>query len=295
MMFVLGISVLGFLTAILIFLGLSAPLRSINEEAQRAEFRENVLTTSSIGPLIRFFSHLNRRESLASYSETIERKLLLAGKPGGNIGGYEFLAAAELAGLAVFAVMIFLLALAGGISAVGVITAGIFGAVGVWFPHYWLNNEVKSRRTVLQRQFPFFLDLAVMTMGAGSSFSETTEIYVNDNPEEALAAELRVMLGEVQMGRTLGEGLEGLRDRIDLEEVKATTNALIQGQRLGTPLNEVLREQAEVMRFKRSQNAERMAEELKVKMQGPTMMMMISVFLLILGPAFVEMLRGGLF
>jgi tight adherence protein C len=295
MMFVLGISVLGFLTALLIFLGLSAPLRSINEEAQRAEFRENVLTSSSVGPLIRFFSHLNRRESLASYGETTERKLLLAGKPGGNISGYEFLAAAELAGLAVFAVMIFLLALAGGITAVGVITGGIFGAIGVWFPHYWLNNEVKSRRTVLQRQFPFFLDLAVMTMGAGSSFSETTEIYVNDNPEEALAAELRVMLGEVQMGRTLGEGLEGLRDRIDLEEVKATTNALIQGQRLGTPLNEVLREQADVMRFKRSQNAERMAEELKVKMQGPTMLMMISVFLLILGPAFVEMLRGGLF
>ncbi|MBW1688578.1 MAG: type II secretion system F family protein [Deltaproteobacteria bacterium] len=294
-MMMVVLSLLAFVAVMTLFLGLSAPLHALNEEAKRADFRENALTTATFGPLVRFFSYLNRRDSLGSYHQNIERKLLLAGKPGGSISGFEFLAAAEIAGLAAFLVMTLLLSLAGGLTALGLVVGGIFGVIGVWFPHLWLASEVNNRRKIIQRQFPFFLDLGVMTMGAGSSFQETTEIYCRDNPKEALAAELRVMLGEVRMGRTLSDGLEGLRDRIDLEEVKATANALIQGQRLGTPLNQVLREQADVMRFKRSQNAERMAEELKVRMQGPTMMMMIAVFFMILGPAFVEMLQGGLF
>jgi len=57
----------------------------------------------------------------------------------------------------------------------------------------------------------------------------------------------------------------------------------------------VLREQSANLRFRRTQVAERAAEELKVKLQGPAMLMMVSVLMLILGPAIVEMLGSGVF
>jgi hypothetical protein len=49
------------------------------------------------------------------------------------------------------------------------------------------------------------------------------------------------------------------------------------------------------MRFKRSQLAERAAEELKVRVQGPTVVLVMAVFLLILGPAFVSVFESGVF
>ncbi|NNL84792.1 MAG: hypothetical protein HKP27_04025 [Myxococcales bacterium] len=283
------------LSVVLIVLGLLAPVRALDESARGIDRDDNVLLASALAPAVRVLAMWNERDSLSAYREGIERKLLLAGRPGGKIRGSEFLAAAELAGLSGFLVIFLLLTLAGALGLPGFIFAFLIGGLCIWLPHLWLDGVVATRRTEIRRQFPFFLDLAVMTIGAGSTFTETVDTYTRDNPHQAISQELRVTLGELQMGKTLQEGLTSMIERIDVEDVRQTLNSIVQGQRLGTPLVETLREQADVMRFKRSQFAERTAEELKVRIQGPAMMMMISVFLLILGPAFIEMLRGGLF
>ena len=294
-MMLLLLSCVVLLSVLLIVLGLLAPVRALDESARRIDRDDNVLLASALAPAVRVLAMWNEREGLAGYRDAIERKLLLAGRPGGKIRGSEFLAAAELAGVGGFLVIFLLLTLAGALGLPGFVFALLIGGLCIWLPHLWLDGVVATRRTEIRRQFPFFLDLAVMTIGAGSTFTETVDTYTRDNPHQAISQELRVTLGELQMGKTLQEGLTSMIERIDVEDVRQTLNSIVQGQRLGTPLVETLRDQADVMRFKRSQFAERTAEELKVRIQGPAMMMMISVFLLILGPAFIEMLRGGLF
>ena len=64
---------------------------------------------------------------------------------------------------------------------------------------------------------------------------------------------------------------------------------------MGTPINESLAEQADAMRFMRSQIAERVAEEMKIRMQGPAMLLLVSVLILILGPAVVNLKDNGMF
>lgn len=289
------LSLLLFASVVMLVAGLVAPVRNLEMASRSGARVGNVLSDSPLGPAIRMLAHLNRRESLEAYRERTERKLVLAGQPGGGFDAAEFLAAAELAGGTLFLLLVVLFLLAGSLGLVAIVFALLVGGFAFWVPHLWLNSAVLDRHVRLQRQFPFFLDLAVMTIGAGSTFGESVEIYCQDNPNDALAGELRVTLAEMSMGKTLREALENLHERIDVDEIKQTLSSIVQGQKLGTPLVETLREQADVMRFKRSQSAERMAEELKVRMQGPTMLMMISVFLLILGPAFIQMLRGGLF
>ena len=134
-----------------------------------------------------------------------------------------------------------------------------------------------------------------MTMEAGSSFQETMDIYARDNPNQALSGELNIILGEITIGKTLQEALEGFNQRITAQTAQNTIKALLQGQRMGTPLGKVLRDQAVDMRFIRSQSAEKSAEELKVRIQGPSMLMILAVFILILGPAFVGMMTSGMF
>ena len=291
----IAIAILAFLSVLCLFLGLARPAVALRATALGGSAASNALTESPVGGLIRTFAYLNDRPSLENYAVRIERKLLEAGKPGGYITGQEFLAAAELCGLAAFLMMLGLFALVGAFSLFVLVFALAIGALGLWIPHVWLDNSVEGRQRRISRQFPFFLDLAVMTMEAGSSLLETMDIYQRDNPDDALAEEIRILIGEVRMGKTESEAMESFRDRVGVADIKNAANALIQANEMGTPIGQVVRDQSDVMRCKRSQDAERLAEEIKVRIQGPTMMMMISVFLLILGPAFIRVMRSGIF
>jgi len=152
----------------------------------------------------------------------------------------------------------------------------------------------RSRRLALTRRFPYFLDQCVMVMEAGATFLEAIEIFVQDNPGQPLAEEFAALLHATRMGRPLPDGLKALRERTEDPDIQSTLSALLQGYRLGTPLGQILREQAETLRFRRIQNAEREAEQLKVRLHLPTVLMMAAALLLLLAPALVNLSGGPL-
>lgn len=294
-MLLAGICGLAFLTVVVLVLSLAQPLARMGELARRGDTAPNLLTDSPAGPLIRLLGVLLRRPGLEERASSIERQLVEAGQPGGAISGWDFLAAALLLGAGSFVLLLALMSVAwGSLGLVPIVFGAVTSGLSVFILFAWLDGAVESRRRSIARQLPFFLDLAVMCMEAGASFPETVEIYEQDNSDDDLAAEFRITMSETRMGKTLGEALHSLIERINVETLHNVMNALIQAERMGTPLGQTLREQAEMMRFKRSQEAERIGEELKVAMQGPTMLMMVAVFLLILGPAFLETLNSGI-
>jgi tight adherence protein C len=63
---------------------------------------------------------------------------------------------------------------------------------------------------------------------------------------------------------------------------------------LGTPLAKAFRTQADVLRLKRSQQAEVVASEAGVNMLLPGMLVMISTVLIIVGPFLLNYLYFGL-
>jgi len=288
-------TITGFLAAACTFVAAAAALCQGLGPRVAATSRVSVLSASRLGGLVRVVARCNSGARLSPLCGRIEERLLLAGKPGGDLSGAEYLALAELCGVAVFAALVVLTALGAGLGPGMLAFALVLGVAATWVSYAYLDNLIAARTCEIARTFPYFLDLAVMTSEAGSTFRDSLEIYVRDNPGTALGEELQVVAGELTMGRTLEEALDGLRRRTRAQQVHETVNALMQGLRMGTPLGGVLRDQADAMRFRRSQLAERAAEELKVRIQGPAMVLMISVFLLILGPAFIEMIDSGIF
>jgi len=293
----IAIHVMGFLSVFAFVLGAAWSMTAVREQVPGIDSgSRNALTESPVGGLIRLVAKMNRGDGLAAVRSRIEQRLLRAGRPGGEIRGEEYLAAAELAGMAALALVFLTVYLLGADLAIALAAGIVAGLVGGWMVVAYLNNMVTERRLRLSRRFPYFLDLAVMAMEAGSSFMEAVQIYVRDNPGgDAVAEELRILAGEVSMGKTMQEALENLSHRVTAEEVQHMVKALIQGQQMGTPLGEIIRDQASAMRFKRSQLAERASEELKVKITGPVTLMMVSILLVILGPAFVTISNSGVF
>ncbi len=239
------------------------------------------------------FGAIHQTEPVRDYVVMLDGRLRLAGQR--QLSGRQFLGEAEGAGIVAAGTMLVLFGGAlGGISIPLLIVCGLMGVGVAWLMLARAGNWITDRRRRLNVEFPYFLDLAVMTLDSGAGMIEVAEAYVRSKPTSALAEELRAVIMDLQMGTTTQSALLAMERRIPSDDVIAVTRAIRQGLKMGTPLAQIFREQADSMRFKRSQNAERNAEELKVKLQGPAMMLVISVLFLVLGPAVVGMITGSI-
>lgn len=290
----LAASLFAFASVLLLWLGLSVPVVRAYRAAASESGGAPGIEGTPLAPLVRMLTPFNQGSWSRGMRAKLDKQLVYAGQPGG-LSSAEYLAVAELAAIGGFLLVLCLFLIGGGISGVALFFALLAAGIVYWLAIEYLDNLVSSRRKEIARQFPHFLDLAVMTMEAGSSFVETIDTYVRDNPDGALSEEFKILLGEVRMGTTLQDALENLHGRIPLEQVRNALMAVIQGQQMGTPLGKVMRDQSESMRFYRTQAAERAAEELKVKIMGPVILMMISIFILILGPAVIEVMQSTVF
>jgi pilus assembly protein TadC len=245
--------------------------------------------TEKVGNLV--FEKFNRRDGNANTLRALELRLRLAGK---RTAPETALAQAQGAGILAGIVGLVMLGLASGGLGIGLVIFCALVGVGVsWMMLARIGNWITDRRRQLNRQFPYFLDLAVMSMDSGTSMLEVIDAYTPSAPGTALAQELSAMNADIRMGSTVEGALIALEARIPSDDIVQVCRSIRQGLRMGTPLAQIFREQADSMRFKRSQAAERSAEELKVKLQGPAMMLVISVLILVLGPAIVGMITGG--
>jgi tight adherence protein C len=83
-------------------------------------------------------------------------------------------------------------------------------------------------------------------------------------------------------------------ERIGLDELKAFVTAVTYIARLGGSLVDVIRIQAGAMRVKRRQRAEEKAMKTPVKIMIPLVLFIFpSMFIVILGPAVVEMMENA--
>jgi len=260
------------------------------------ELRSNdLVNTPWVGRWIRLVSVYNTHPSLEQLKQSITEKLNLAGRPGGRVSAEEFLATVELLVLGLFLVVFLLIFLSAGDPVNGLIFGGILAVLAAFLPFMWLDGLVADRRTAMSRAFPYFMDLSVMSMDAGASFLESLSTYIAENENTALADEFAQTLSEINMGKSLSDAMIALRERIPTVMVQNALMAIVQGERMGTPMVKVMTEQAEAIRFVRSQNAERFAEEIKVRMQGPAMLLLFSVLILIMGPAAIDMAGSDFF
>lgn len=168
------------------------------------------------------------------------------------------------------------------------------GAViaAVAYPRSWLNLELRTRHWSIQRALPFVLDLLTLSVEAGMDFMSALQRIVDRREVDALGEELIRVIREIQLGKTRREALRNMSDRVRHPDVRSVTGALVQADEMGVSIGAMLRIQAEQMRMRRFQRAERLAHEAPVKMLFPLIAFIFpAVFLVLLGPVFLEMAR----
>lgn len=285
-----------FLCVAMLVYALFTGVQLVKLKVAEQEFMESEgIMSSPFGPLINLFASFFNGELWASKIDTLHEKLIKAGNPINGIKANQFLGLLVLAAVAIFLFNLISMTLIGGFSLFNLVFSIVAGIGAYIFGNMWLNDKISDRKVSISREFPYFMDMSVMVMGAGSSFPDALKIYTTENPDNALGSELKIVLNESEMGKTMLESLEGFEQRVESTGVQNALKAILQGERMGTPIIDNLLEQADSIRFMRSQDAERIAEQMKIKMQGPAMLLLFSVLLIILGPAVVNFKDSGMF
>ncbi len=245
-------------------------------------------------PLVPNVERVVGHDSFKAAREAADRKLTAAGFEG-LLKGKEFVAMKLimplLFGLPWFG-FVRLSAQAAPVLGQAVIPLGIAGVAWFYlFPLLWLRREMARRHRAIQRALPFVLDLLTLGVEAGLDFMTALQRNVERRSIDALSEELIRVIREIQLGSPRRIALRAMSVRVGLPELKSVVHALVQADELGVSIGSILRIQADQIRQRRFERAEKLANEAPVKLLGPLMMFIFpAVFLVLLGPIIYQMM-----
>jgi tight adherence protein C len=182
---------------------------------------------------------------------------------------------------AAFGLVPALVGVVGGLALAGLAYVGLPIAVDL---------RVRGRRDKIVSQLPTVLDLLTLSVEAGMSFDSALQRLVR-RLNGPLVDEMALMLREIQLGTSRHDALTALATRVDAQEVTSFVRALTQADKLGVPLAQMLRTQAEELRIRLRNEAEEHAMKAPVKMLFPTVILIFpAIFIVVLGPAVISVL-----
>jgi tight adherence protein C len=155
-----------------------------------------------------------------------------------------------------------------------------------------LSRARKTRKEQIQRELPDFLDFLSSTVQAGLALNAAL-VQSADATRGPLNEELTSMLAEIRLGRPRADAFQAMAERVNEDSVSTMVTAIVQAERLGSNLSNVLTELARETRDRRWMRAEERAAQLPVKMILPMAAFMIpSLYLMIFGPVIAKLVSN---
>ncbi len=248
-----------------------------NKEARRESMLRGLLKTFS------FLGNFKGIRSLANRSSP--SRLIMAGSP---INAIEF-AVLKILSIAIFTILGYIASRGQDMPYI------VFGfAAGFLAPDFWLRMKIKRRHQEMRRDLPMAIDLLNLCVGAGLDFTLAINRVVRDFKKCSLTDELSEVWREIKMGVSRREALQHLSRRVNLPELASFVRTLLQADRIGSPMGEALKIQAEEIRQRRYILGEEMALKAPIKLLLPLFCFILPViFIIVAGPVLLQFMRGG--
>ena len=269
---------------------------SIRRGGAQPDLRDHALASGvgdrTIGPAMERLGARLRDLHRSGMVVSLSKKIRSAGSPRGwtveRVLAAKLIGAVGLGGLMV-------LRFAGSPSpfnGVLVVGAGLFG---YFLPDGLLDAKVNARQDAVRREVASVIDQLAVMVRAGLSI-DAAVVRIAQSGQGALADELQRVVQDMRVGVGRLDALAAMAERVDIPELRGFVAALTQADRLGVPVSDTLRVQAEEMRVKQQQAAEEQAMKLPVKILFPMVLCILPVlFIVLLGPSALriwEQFRG---
>lgn len=178
------------------------------------------------------------------------------------------------------------LPLIGGVQ--GIAAAAACAVAGLAAPQAWLLARRAEWRDELDRQLPDALDLMAICISAGSSF-EGALAAVGTRMDGAIAAAFARVVKEASYS-SRSEALLGLAERAQVNSITFFAASLVQAERAGSSLVDIIRMQAQSVRTERRLKVDDITNKLSTKMLFPMLLLMLpSIIMLMLAPMILQL------
>jgi len=215
--------------------------------------------------------------------EEIQRRLIAAGYF--RIGARRFLGYRVLLTVALPAALVWLTIVIGASGAEVFLFALIGVAVGWIGPSTILSHRGRKRLGEIDYAMPELIDLLAVILEAGVAFTAALRIAA-ERISGPLGDELRLTIQEQNLGLSTLDSLQNWMGRCEAPGVQTFVRSMVQGERLGISIGQILRNLAIEMRKRRRQAAEERAHKAAIKILFPLVMLIFpAMFVIILGPA----------
>ncbi len=170
-------------------------------------------------------------------------------------------------------------------------------AIAYVLPDFWLTKKLGKRKYEVARVLPETVDLLGLCVEAGLDFTTSVkwilEKKVTNNP---MLEELNLVLDEIRWGKQRSTALKDMAKRLDIPEVSSFVQALVQAERMGTPVSEAFGIISEDTRLQRFRRGERIALTSPIKILFPLIFCILPVIGIIIGgPVLLQFTQGGMF
>jgi tight adherence protein C len=219
--------------------------------------------------------------------DEVQRELISAGFY--RITARKFIGYRALLAIILPVGLVWLLALAGASAAALVLIAIVAFIAGWVLPNFYLHRKVRQRHQAVDDMLPSLIDLLVVTLEAGVSFPQALRL-ASERVEGPLGDELRLTIQEQALGLSVLGSLENWVLRCDTPSVRGFVRAMVQGDKLGVSIGQILRNQAIEVRARQRAMVEETAQKAPIKMLFPLVFLIFpAMFVIILGPAMFEL------
>jgi tight adherence protein C len=226
------------------------------------------------------------RERLAS----IRRSLLGAGLHSTPVERY--LGYYALSVLLVPLLLVWFASQTGAQSTLAVFEIVIGMLIGIMVPQALLNRRARHRLEQIDSEIPELVDLLLVGVEGGMGFNGAIRAS-SPRIEGPLGEELLLLLQQQSLGASSTEALENLLARCDTPGVHSLVRTVVQGEKLGVSIGQLMRSLAEEMRKRRKALAEEKAGKIPIKILFPLVFVVLpSMFIIVLTPAVANIINS---
>ncbi|MEW2919278.1 type II secretion system F family protein [Ruegeria sp. ANG10] len=119
--------------------------------------------------------------------------------------------------------------------------------IGVGGVYTWVSRKAGKRMGMMEEQLPDAVELMVRSLRVGNPFVSSVQIVANE-VQDPLGTEFGVIADECAYGRDVGEALNDLAERLDMQDLRFLAVAVGIQQQSGGNLAEILAGLAQVIR-----------------------------------------------
>jgi len=169
----------------------------------------------------------------------------------------------------------------------------IGGAAGYFIPDMVIMSFSRRRRMEIERDLPAIIDLLAVATLSGQNIYNAIKIVISKY-DGSVSSEFTRFIRDIDAGAGKLQAYKNLLNRSDSHEFRNFIFLLMQAEKYGSSINDILKRKSDYMKFESYQNLEKEIRKKSVMLLLPLVFLIMPSFIILVGGPLIYSIGGNL-